>query len=50
MVQMTIANNANVHGVTKESDTTEKLNNNSRLEEIRIMFLYFYGDIAKIHC
>ena len=41
MKQMTIVNNANVHRVTKGSDMTEQLNNNSRLEEIRIMFLYF---------
>ena len=39
---MPIINNASVHGVTKESDMTEQLNdNNSRLEEIRIIFLYF---------
>lgn len=41
MKQMPIVNNANVHRVTKGSDMTEQLNNNSRLEEIRIMFLYF---------
>lgn len=41
MKQMAIVNNANVHRVTKGSDMTEQLNNNSRLEEIRIMFLYF---------
>ena len=41
MKQMPIVNNANVHRVTEGSDMTEQLNNNSRLEEIRIMFLYF---------
>lgn len=46
MMQMPIVNNANVHGVTKLDITEQLNNNNSRFEEIRIMFI-FYGDIAK---
>ena len=45
MMQMPIANNANVHRVTKESDMTEQLTTTIPDFRIRIMFLYFFMEI-----